>query len=190
MNLSTVTIGPRNYLPNGSRLLRACTLFCIIAGFAHQGLAQDAAFTGAWTYSRDAHEKSMRCESIDQATNDISRLIRARMRQGLQDKTEPVAEIILNDRVDRVTVTGRNRDVTFTTDGSPNRVQTEHGIATIRAKRKDGKLVVTSEAPNGTQTTEYRLSEDGTELVLEVSISSDKLPKPVRFRTTYRRKTP
>jgi hypothetical protein len=188
MNLPTVTIGPKSCLPNGLRLFTVCKLFCIIAGFAHQGLAQETAFTGVWTYSRDADEKTMRYEAIDQATNDVNKLIRARMRQGLQDKTEPAAEIRLNDRGDRVTVTGRNRDVTFTTDWAPNRVQTEHGIATIRAKRKDGKLIVTSEAPNGTQTTEYRLSEDGTQLVLEVSISSDKLPKPVRFRTTYRRK--
>lgn len=186
MNLTCLSTSVKFFCPSGSRLLAVCTTFCIIAGSTQEGIAQDAALTGVWTYSRDAEEQAKRYDAIDRATGDMNRLVRGRVRQMLQDKTAPLSEIRLTDGGDRVTMSGKNRRVTFTTDGSPNRVQTEGGAATIRAERKDGHLVVTSEAPNGVQTTVYRVSEDGTQLILTVSISGDKLPEPIRYRATYR----
>lgn len=172
---------------SGSRLLVECTAFCIIVALTQQGFAQDATLTGVWTYSRDAKEEAKRYEAIDRATNDMNRLVRGRVREMLREKTSPVSEIRLTDGEDRITMSGRNRRVTFATDGSSNRVQGESGTATVRAERKNGQLVVTSQATKGVQTTVYSVSEDGTSLILDVSISGGKLPQPIRYRATYQR---
>jgi hypothetical protein len=105
----------------------------------------------------------------------------------LREKTTPLSNISLTDGGDRVTISRQNRRVTFTTDGSPTRVQGERGAATLRAKRQNGQLVVTSQAQNGAQTTVYSVSEDRMRLILDISVLGGKLKKPVRYQATYLR---
>lgn len=187
MNMPLSSISARQFRPNGSRWLTACTAFCIIVGFAQQGVAQDASLTGDWVLSKDANEQAQRYKAIDQVVQGMNGLIRGRAREMLREKTTPQPSMVLTDEGDRITMSGNNRRVTFTTDGSPNRVQSERGTATLRAKRQNGKLVVTSQAKNGTQKTVYSLSEDGMNLVLDTTVSGGKLKKPIRFRTTYKK---
>ena len=142
---------------------------------------------GDWTHSRSNTEQAQRYKAIDEVTQGISGFVRGRARQLLKEKTTPHPSIGLTDDGDRVTISGNNRRVTFTTDGSPNLVPSERTTATLRAKRQDGKLVVTIKAKNGTQTTVYSLSEDGKHLVLDTTISGGKLSTPIRFRATYNR---
>ena len=173
----------------GSLLLGAIMACCIIAGLVQQGFAQGATLTGVWTYSRDAKEKEQvqRYEAIDRATKDMNGLVRGRARQMLREKTTPLTNISLTDGGDRITFSMQNRRVTFTTDGSPTRVQSERGAATIRAKRQRGQLVVNSQAQNGVQTTVYSVSKDQKRLILDISVSGGKLKKTVRYRATYDR---
>ena len=187
MNLTKSSISVKILRPNGPSLLTVGIAFCVIVGFVQPGFAQDATLTGDWTYSRDAKEQAQRYEAIDRVTQGMNGLMRGRARQMLREKTTPHPSIGLSDGGHRVTMSGLNRRVTFTTDGSPNRVQSERGAATLRARRQDGKLVVTSQAQNGVQTTVYGVSEDGMRLILDISISAGKLKEPVRYRTTYHR---
>lgn len=172
---------------NKSRLRLVCAAVFAIVGSVQHVMAQDASLAGDWTHSRDAAEQEKRYEAIDQATDSMNSLLRGRARQLLREKTKPLASIGLSNGGDRVTMYGPNRRFTFTTDGSPNRVQTESGAATLRAKWQDGKLVLTSQTKKGIQKTTYQLSEDGMRLILETSVSGGMLKNPVRFRTTYQR---
>jgi hypothetical protein len=165
-------------------------------GFAQQGFAQDVTLTGVWTHSRDAKEKeqAQRYEAIDRAIQDMDGLVRGRARQMLREKTTPLSKISLTDGVDRVAISMQNRRVTFTTDGSPTRVQSERGTATIRAKRQHGQLVVTSQAQNGVQTAVYSVSKDQTRLILDISVSGGRknqfatgqrsIARPVRHKNS------
>jgi hypothetical protein len=181
------SISVKQFRPNGSRLLTACTAFCIIVGFVQHGVAQDASLTGDWTHSRDAKEQAQRYEAIDRATQGMNGLMRGRARETLRAKTTPLSTIRLTDEGDRVTFSRQNRRVTFTTDGLSTRVNSERGAATVRAQRQNGKLIVKSQAQNGVQTAVYSLSEDGMRLILDTSVSGGKLKEPVRYRTTYHR---
>jgi hypothetical protein len=172
---------------HGSLLPGTFVAFCIFLGVVQQGFAQDAALTGVWKHSQDANEQTQRYAAIDEATKGMNRMMRGRAREMLRAKTVPQSGLSLNDNGDRITFAGQNRRVTFKTDGSPTRVQSERGTATVRAKRENGKLVVTSQAQNGVQTTVYSLSEDQKRLVLNVTVSGGRLPNPVKFRTTYHR---
>jgi hypothetical protein len=171
----------------GSLLPGMCVAVCIFIGVVQQGFAQDAALTGVWKHSQDANEQAQRYAAIDEATKGMNRMMRGRAREMLRAKTVPESGLNLSDGGNRVTFAGQNHRVTFNTDGSPTRVQSERGTATARAKRENGKLVVTSQAQNGVQTTVYSLSKDRTRLVLDVSVSGSKLKNPVKFRTTYHR---
>ena len=171
----------------GSLLPGMCVAVCIFIGVVQQGFAQDAALTGVWKHSQDANEQAQRYAAIDEATKGMHRMMRGRAREMLRAKTVPQSGLNLSDGGNRITFAGQNHRVTFNTDGSPTRVQSERGTATVRAKRENGKLVVTSQAQNGVQTTVYSLSKDRTRLVLDVSVSGSKLKNPVKFRTTYHR---
>ena len=188
MNMTKSSISVKPFRPDGSRLLRVCTAFAIIVGFVQQGVAQDVSLTGVWTHSRDAKEQTGRYGAIDQATNKMISLMRGRAREMLRAKTAPQSTIQITDEGDRVTFSGKKRRVTFKTDGTPTRVDGERGTATARAKRQNGKLILTSQGNDGgVQTTVHELSEDGTRLVLDVSITAKMLKSPIRYKTTYHR---
>ena len=164
-----------------------CLAVCVLLGVAQQGIAQDAVLTGVWKHSQDANEQAQRYAAIDEATKSMNRMMRGRAREMLRAKTVPQPLLSLSDSGDRITFSGKNRRVTFKTDGSKTRVQNERDTATVRAKREKGKLTVTSQAQNGVQTTVYSLSEDRKRLVLDVSVTGGRLPTPIKFRTTYHR---
>lgn len=188
MNVSSSSTRVKLLQSNGTRLQCVCTTFCIILGFVQQGLAQDATLTGVWTHSRDAKEQAQRYGAIDQVTKKMNRLIQGRAREALREKTTPHSTIELIDERDRVTFSGKNHHVTFKTDGTPTRVNNERGAATIRAQRKKERLILTSQGKDGgVQTTVHSLSEDGTRLILYVSITAKMFKSPIRYKTTYHR---
>lgn len=183
--------------PNGAlscRLNRSVSkasrlLCCGILGVALQSVGQEATLSGEWIHRRDANEQTQRYRSIDLVTEDIPQLFRERARRMLGEKTKPLAKINLSDNGERITFIRKDHRITVTTDSSPTRFKNEHGAATIRAERQDGKLVVTRQAQDSTQRTVYRLSENGALLHLDVSISGGKLNKPIRYQSTYHRES-
>jgi hypothetical protein len=187
MRTSNTSTHLKPFRLTGLLLPSICAAFCIIVGFVQQGFAQDATLTGVWTHTRDAKEQAQRYEAIDRATVNMSGMMRERAREMLRAKTTPLSNISLTDEGDRVTISRQAHRVTFTTDGSPTRVKGERGAATIRAKRQNDQLVVTSQARDGVQATIYRISEDQTHLILDISITGKMLKTPVRYRTTYHR---
>ena len=58
----------------------------------------------------------------------------------------------------------------------------------MQARYKDGKLCMIADGEAGSRTTVFHLSEDGKRLTLEVSLNSQKLIKPIRYRETYDRR--
>ena len=188
MKLNNSSTGVKLLRPYRSRLLAVCTACSIIAGFAQQGVAQDASLTGVWTHSPDAKEQADRYEAIDQVANRMNLLMRGRARETLREKTAPQPTIQITDEGDRVTFSGKKHRATFKTDGTPTRVDSERGTATARAKRQNGKLKLTSQGNDGgIQTTVYSLAKDGTRLVLDVSIDAKMFKSPMRYKVTYKR---
>ena len=188
MNVNSSSTRVKLLQSNGTRLRCVCTTFCIILGFVQQGFAQDVSLTGVWTHSRDAKEQAGRYGAIDQVANNMNRLMRGRAREMLRAKTTPHSTIQITDEGDRVTFSGKKHRVTFKTDGKPTRVVSERGTATARAQRKNEKLILTSQGKDGgVQTTIHSLSEDGTRLVLDVSITAKMFKSPIRYKTTYHR---
>jgi hypothetical protein len=153
--------------------------------------AQDALLTGTWyheggsTESAQRTERAQRYEAIDRATEGMNSLMRGRAREMLRAKISPPPKINLVDKGDQVTVSMGDRQITCSTDGSPRRVSGEGGAGTIQAVRQNGQLVLTARARNGVKTTVYRLSDDRKRLILDISMTSKTLEKPIRYQVTY-----
>jgi hypothetical protein len=58
----------------------------------------------------------------------------------------------------------------------------------LSQKYQGGKLVQRISDDNGARTNTYRFSEDGSKMTMSVEITAKRLPKPVRYKLTYRRK--
>lgn len=192
------TIPSRNSdKPNGPVVVRSNLsvskasrlLGCVILGVALQSVGQEATLSGVWIHSRDAKEQTQRYRSIDLVTEDIPQLFRGRANRMLREKTKPSAKINLTDTGERITFIRKDHRITVTTDNSPTRFKNEQGVATIRATRQDGKLVITRQAQDSKQETIYRLRENGALLHLDVSISGGRLNKPIRYQVTYHRES-
>jgi hypothetical protein len=153
--------------------------------------AQDALLTGTWYHEggsteRAQHtERDQRYDEIDRATEGMNSLMRGRAREMLRAKTTPPMKINLADEGDQVTVSMGDHQITCSTDGSPRHVSGEGGAGTIQAVRQNGQLVLTVRARNGVKTTVYRLSDDRKRLMLDISMTSKTLEKPIRYQVTY-----
>lgn len=150
--------------------------------------AQAATLTGSWRHTRDAAEQTRRHEAIDRVTQSMGMFMQGPARERLRETTTPAPEITLTDDGARVTIVARGRRVTAPVDGTPTRVTGDREAGTLRARRQNGQLVVTVQGENGTRTTTYALSADGSRLILDVRLESERLSGPLGYRVTYVRR--
>ena len=115
-------------------------------------------------------------------------LMRGRAREHLREATQPWKELTLTIEGDQLTFSSNDRSIKMTIGGPSTQVSGERGVGTMQAQYKDGKLFMTAVGEAGTRTTVFHLAEDGKRLTLEVSLASQKLVKPIRYRETYVRR--
>lgn len=113
---------------------------------------------------------------------------RGMVRSKLREVTTPAPELSLRDEGERVVLSAGEHRVTLPTDGTVVRVSHGDRASEMRARRRDGGLVVSMRGENGTRTTAYRLSEDGRRVVLDVRMESERLDAPLRYRASYVRR--
>jgi hypothetical protein len=110
---------------------------------------------------------------------------RGRAREHLREATKPPRELTLTEGKGQLTFSSNGRRLKMNFDGPPARVSGDQGVGTTQARRQDGKLVMIAQAESGTRMTVFLLSEDGQQLTLDISMASQKLGKPIRYRVTY-----
>lgn len=184
-----------DYTPSGNKTAIAvtCVARCalataLLAFVPHGAAAQDATLSGTWRHRGGEAERERRHRAIDGATENMGLIMRGTARDRLRSATAPRPELTIQDQGNRVTITTGGRTTALPTDGSVTRPSGDSQGATIRAQRRDGRLVVTAQRDGGTRTTRYHLSEDGQQLTLFVRVVNERLSAPLRFRLTYRRR--
>lgn len=168
-------------------ILLAFVTLCFIVSPFQKIAAQDAVLTGNWKYKSEKKIESARLAAIDEATEGLNFLLRGRARDMLREKTKPQKTLEITDEGHQVAIEAEKRRIIFRPDGSPVQVKNQGETATIRARRKDGKLTVETQGKNGVQTIVYEMSADGTQLFLETTIAVAKIGNPLRYKTTYDR---
>jgi hypothetical protein len=82
------------------------------------------------------------------------------------------------------------REQTFTTDNKKNRLETRRGKAEIKARWRDGRLVVRTRVDRRLTIETYYLAEGGSLLTIVVETSSEGPVGPLSYKRIYRPVSP
>ena len=176
-----LTTKARRILP-----LLAASLLATGVGWSRE--ASD--FTGRYLWSTNATELQALSQEVDATADGLFFLIRPIARRRLTQSTAPVPVI-------EIAIT--NRTIVFTRagvapfqgqlGGEKRKWECEEGEFSDVSflMTPDGALQQTLEQSSGARVNRFTLSPDGRFLTLDVSITSTRLHRAIRFTLTYRR---
>ena len=162
--------------------------FATALAVPEQGSAQGAgAISGTFVYDATASDNVK--EAINDAVAKMNFLVRPFARRRLH-KANPLYQ--------RVTISHTPRQVTVTTgdlapvvtpaDGTPINWTRENGDKLkVSTRWRNSTLQQTFRATDGQRTNTYTLSPDGRTLTMRVTVTSPRLPQPVRYKLVYGR---
>ncbi|MEL7500761.1 MAG: hypothetical protein AAFN77_24420 [Planctomycetota bacterium] len=151
------------------------------------GLANSSSrnLSGTWRLVSDATQSSQRSTSIENAIAGFGRFKQGRAREMLTQKTAPPAELTIVDSGDEVKIARNGQEFTVPTNGQAVSFKSPEGSVTLRAGRRDGKLVVETKSGNATQTTTFELSSDGETMTQQVQLKASALSKAIQFTSSF-----
>ncbi len=142
-------------------------------------------FTGNWQLVENATQSSQRSTSIENAIADFGRFKQGRARKMLTQKTAPPAKLTIVDSGAEVKIARNSQEITVPTNGQAISINSPEGRATIRAGRRDGKLVVQTKSANAINTTTFELSSDGKTMTQQVQLQASALSKTIQFTSRF-----
>ncbi len=141
---------------------------------------------GAWTFSGGKAERDALEKAIDDAVGSISVLVRKLAREKLQ-QANPVPEK-LTFAADKLSLMLAYDGELFAAplDGKAVQVKTSAGEALALRIEREGGNVDQVFAGEG-KSRKNRLLAKGEKLTIDVTVRAEELPKPMRYRLTYKR---
>ncbi len=150
----------------------------------------EARFVGTYRFAGGSAQRQRLKDAIDVAVEQLNALIRGVGRRRLNESNQ------IRDQID-ITVNGDKVTTKFTPGGT---LTATLGAASIpwttdtgnkvqaKVKMVKGRLVQDFKSDDGARRSVFTLNESGDTLTLSVTISSDRLPVPVKYALTYKRK--
>lgn len=128
--------------------------------------------------------------AIEAAVDDMNFIKRPIARSRLRKTNPAYQRIIIGRKASDVEVTfDKGSAITSPADGTPVKWKREDGeVFEVKTHWQAKKLTQNFKAEDGERTNTFHLNADG-ELVLDVKIKSDQLPKPLTYSLVYRRAT-
>jgi hypothetical protein len=148
------------------------------------------AFTGGWLHSgqdKDKEEKQ-RLKAIQQMTSKMSVFMRGIARKRLAKRTAPPRELRLSVDGDRFELSASGHKIALRLGAKPVAFERDGKRGKLSARRDGARIVVVASSDKGKRATTYALSADGRRLTVSVVMSGKRLPKPLAYRSTYRRR--
>lgn len=147
--------------------------------------------TGVFLHAGGDREIAARDEAIDKATESMFFAIKGMARSKLRERL-PVPKSIRIAFVDgKITVAAEGEVVTTSPESGatvPHTSTSGQPSKLTQQLTADGKLVQKTEGEGGSRTSVYAASADGKAITVQHTVESPKLPKPVRYTLTYRRR--
>ena len=146
-----------------------------------------SALEGSWIWVERESDSIDR--AIERGVADLGFVIRPVARRRLRSTTQPYRRIRLDlAHGDVATEYDGREPIRSPADGSVTRWQREDGeMLELATTLRDGVLVQTFTATDGSRENAFSPSTDGERLTLRVTIRSDRLPDPIVYRLVYRR---
>ena len=116
----------------------------------------------------------------------MGRFKRSRAQEKLRAATALKESLSIVDAGNNVTLGPTvGQRINVTTDGKVTKLNGPKNSGTVKAARKNGRLVVQVDSGAVSRTTVYTLSRDKTRMTLDVSVSNPNLPQSIRFQMTF-----
>jgi hypothetical protein len=144
------------------------------------GLVGDYRYSGGES-GRKAVERA-----IDDVADEMSVVARNIARSRLSDANEVPAHVEIANDGDTITVTIDGKPFTATLGGKSVSVRDQGKRSRLRYTMRDGSLYMTLDGKEGDRINVFTPRKDGTGVVMGVTMRSDKLPQPVKYRLTYK----
>ena len=142
-------------------------------------------FSGTWQVIENAKQSSQRMSSIENAIAGFGQFQHERAREMLAKRTAPPAGLTFVDSGTEIKISRSGQEFTVPTNGEAVTVNSTEGRVTMRAVRRDGKLILESKTANATNTAIYQLSPDGKTLTQQVQLKATALSKTIQFSCSY-----
>jgi len=157
-------------------------------GLVHQrASAQSTAIEGTFTAANASQQQID--EAIESAVSQMNFVTRP-IARGRLKKTNPAYQRIRIERAQsEISIQFDERQpVQMPADGHAVKWTREDGeVFDVSATTDSGALLQTFKAEDGQRTNRFSLSADANTLTLEVTITSPRLPAPVKYALTYLR---
>jgi hypothetical protein len=141
--------------------------------------------TGHWRAAETEDEKEQRLQAIDEVTEDMGRFKRGKARGRLKERTSPSPGLMIEIEDLNLTIGSGDHEFELELGGAPIEISGSDGKSQVSAYIEGGLLTVVARTDKGQRATTYRTSDAG--LLLEVTMTGDKLDTPLKYVTTYTR---
>lgn len=178
-------------LPRTLRLIGAIAAgAALLLGSRAVGAQELAAFAGVYTYAGGQQQRDAVASAIDAIVADMNPLFRTVAKRRLTAGASiPSRYSFTPGPAATLTVTvDSGRPLTTTLDGTPIRFKNAEGQSvSLRRTWKNGVLTSHADRGDAAQKNVFRLSPDAKVLSVTFIITSDPLPRPLRYDLSYRR---
>jgi hypothetical protein len=165
-------------------------LAAAFAGAAVSVAADRSALEGTFVLveKQENVEKAIEA-AIDKTVEPLNFVVRPIAKHRLMKTNNPYKRITIALPEGRVSIVTDARAPILTPDGGkPIQWKREDGeVFDVSARWENGVLKQTFEAPDGKRVNTFEVSDDGSELILEVTVTSEKLKKPLVYKVFYKR---
>jgi hypothetical protein len=151
--------------------------------------SQSASLDGDYQYVAEGSDDINR--AIEQAIASMNFITRPVARSRLRKTNLPYRTLRISHTAAEVTTVPDSRDaVTSPADGSPIRWRREDGeMLTVTTRWEGESLRQTFVADDGQRVNLYSLEPDGRTLLMRVTVTSPRLPKPLTYAVRYARRS-
>ncbi len=165
--------------------------FFVWVGLLVSGGAQAAAVPSGTFRAAEARDQARRVAhtAIDEAIDSMNFLARPFARKRLRKATEPCGRIRFAQDGEAVLFQcDDKREVVAPLDGRPVRWKNDSGDEVTLRHQLDGqRLVQVFETENGARENAFVFTPEGDAVRMDVTIRSERLPRPIKFSRWYRR---
>jgi hypothetical protein len=172
----------RNSIP----WLLTALLLAGLAVYTHAP-AQTATLQGTFTY---VPEKSDNVDqAIEVAVSKLNFFVRSMARKRLRELNEPYQRIAIELTPTQVSITAdHGAPIRTAPDGTPGAWKdADVEVLQVSTRWEGSVLKQEFSAKNGQRINAYEVSADDQTLTMQVTISSQRLKEPVKYRLVYRR---
>ena len=171
-----------------TRIALAFTVLSALGGAALAG-EPDAKLAGTYAFAGGEAETKALSAAIEGCVSKMNAMARGIARGRLEKGNAPTAEVKISMTGKDLTIARSGKPaVTAPTDGSKVTQNTISGPAEVTYAVDGRKVTQTMQGKSSLSTNVYSLDADGTTLVIATKIVSPRLPAPVEYKMTYKRK--